>query len=365
MLETVRQYALDRLRESPEESQWRDSHLACFGALASTFNKEVFRLEQQSWLTRIASEHDNLRAALAWSTEASPSEGLRLATNLDAFWRIRGYLAEGREWLARLLAVVPIERSTRDRARGLYAAGMVASMQGDYAAARGLLQESRVLFREIDQPKNVATALDALAYLAIEQAEYPEAEALSRQVVDFARATNDRWLLYPSLSRLAAALHRQGNWAAARELYEELLVVARELGTPWQIGFALNGIGWAECDEGRCDLALKHLAEGMTILHGLGDRPGVIESLDGHAGVAAATAAPRRAVRLWGAADALRQETGRAMSVHESIAYERQVKPVRATLTTEAFDQAWGEGRAMSLDDAVRYALDQQAGRDT
>ena len=90
----------------------------------------------------------------------------------------------------------------------------------------------------------------------------------------------------------------------------------------------------------------------------------VIESLEGFAGLAAATAAPRRAARLWGAADALRQEMGKARSIHLSIDYERQVKAVRAILTAEAFDQAWNEGRATSLDDAVRYALDEQAGRD-
>jgi hypothetical protein len=102
----------------------------------------------------------------------------------------------------------------------------------------------------------------------------------------------------------------------------------------------------------------------MTILHGLSDRLGVIESLEGLAGLAAATAAPRRAARLWGAADALRQETGYARSVRESIAYDEQVKADRERLTAAAFDQAWDAGRAMSLDDVVRYALDEQDGRD-
>jgi len=147
-------------------------------------------------------------------------------------------------------------------------------------------------------------------------------------------------------------------------LYEQALEVARELGTPFEIGHALNEIGRAECNEGRHDLALKHVAEGMTILHGLDNRPGVLDSLEELAGVAAATAAPRRAARLWGAGDALRRNINNPRSVHESITYERRVQPVRAILTAEAFDQAWDEGRAMSLDDAVRYALDAQAGRD-
>ena len=361
MLETVRQYAQDRLRDSGEESQWRSSHLSCFVALGLEFNREVIGTKQHAWLARMESEHDNLRAALAWSTEASPLDGLQLAVALDAFWRIRGFLAEGREWFARLLDIVPIDLRTRLRARGLYAAALFAILQGDYAAGKGWLQESLMLFREIDDPRNVAYALDSLAYLAIEQGEYPEAEARAREAVDLLRARASREGLCFSLIHLAIAVRWRGEWAAAHELYGQSLVIARELGTPWEIGTALREIGLAECDEGRCDLALTHLAEATTILHGLGDRPGVIESLEGLAGVAAATAAPGRAARLWGAAHALQQEIGGARSAHQKLIYERQVQPVRAILTDKAFDQAWNEGRAMTLDDAVRCALDKQA----
>jgi predicted ATPase/DNA-binding winged helix-turn-helix (wHTH) protein len=364
MLETVRQYAQDRLRESGEEPHWRSSHLACFVALGVEFNREVMGTKQQAWVTRIASEHDNLRAALAWSTEASPLDGLQLAVALDAFWRIRGFLAEAREWFVRLLDVVPIDLRTRLHARGLYAAALFAILQGDYAAGKGLLQQSLMVFREIDDQRNVAYALDSLAYLAIEQGEYLEAEARAHEAVDLLRARGSREGLCFSLIHLAIALRWRGEWVAAYELYEQSLVIARELGTPWEIGTALREIGLAECDEGRCDLALNHFAEAMTILHGLGDRPGVIESLEGLAGVAAATAAPRRAARLWGAAHALQQEMGSARSAHQKTIYERQVQPARAMLTSEAFDRAWDEGREMSLDDTVCYALDEQAGRD-
>ena len=364
MLETVRQYALDRLRESGEETRWRGSHLAYFAALAEEFYEAVQGPKQLSWLARIEAEHDNLRAALAWSVESSPVEGLRLVRAMTVLWRIRGHLSEGREWLSRLLDAVPIDRRTLRHGHGLYAAAMLAILQGDYAAAQRHLQESLALFREVDDPIGVSRALGGLAYLSIEQGHYPQAEALARESVDCARAKGNRSGLYSSFGYLAIALHRQGEWAAARELYEQALEVARELGTPWEIGAALRKFGLAECDEGIHDPALKHLGEGMTILHGLSDRLGVIESLEGFACLAAATAPPRRAARLWGAADALRQETGYARSVYESVTYERQVKAVRATLAAEAFDQAWDEGRAMSLDDAVRYALDGQAGRD-
>src|SRR5258705_13337748 len=112
--------------------------------------------------------------------------------------------------------------------------------------------------------------------------------------MDRARATGERLALFSSLGGLAVVLHRQGQWAAARELFEQALAMARELGGAWEIGTTLNDIARAECDEGREDLAPKHLAEGVTILQGLGDRPGDIETREGVASGAAAAAAPRR-----------------------------------------------------------------------
>ncbi len=364
MLETVRQYALDRLRERDEEAQWRARHLACFLSLAEKFSAEIDGPQQLSWLARVASEHDNLRAALTWSAESNPIDGLRLANALPAFWHVRGHLAEGREWLARLLDAVPIDAVPRERARGLHAAALLAIQHSDYAAAKRLLQESLVLCREIDDPNRAARVLGGLTWLSNEQGLYPEAEALARESVDCARAIRDRRLLFASLGNLAVALHARGQWAEARKFHEQALGVARELGTPWEIGCALNTIGREELEDGRRDLAREHLAEAIRLLHGLDNRSGVAESLDGFAAVAAAES-PLRAVRLWAAAEALHQEIGNARSVHESVAYERHMKPVRGILTAKAFDQAWDEGRAMSFDDAVRYALDEHAGRDT
>jgi tetratricopeptide (TPR) repeat protein len=222
-----------------------------------------------------------------------------------------------------------------------------------------------MVFREIDDARNVAYALDSLAYLAIEQGGYLEAEARAREAVDLLQARESREGLCFSLIHLAIAVHRRGDWTEAHALYERSLLLAREFGTPWEIGTALREIGLAECDEGLFDLASRHFAEATTILHGLGDRPGVIESLEGLAGVAAATEAPLRAARLWGAAHALQQEMSGARSTHQKIIYERQVQPARAILTAEAFDRAWDEGRGMSLDDTVRYALDEGAGRES
>ena len=361
MLETVRQYALDRLREHGEEARWRSAHLACFIALANEFDEGIDGPRQQWWFSRIASEHDNLRAALAFAARSSPLEGLELAINLHAFFLVRGHLTEGREWYARLLDAFPVDGPKRERARGLNGAAQFAAEQGDRAPAKRLLQESVALFREIgDVTASHQNALYTLAYLTIQEGDYSEGEALSREAVGSARAKGESDLLCAGLDNLARALHAQGRWDAARECYEECLEVARERGTPFVFGCALKSVGVAEGTERLSEPALKHLAEGIRILHGLGHRMGVIESLEGIAGVFATMAAPRRAVRLWGASDAMRQEMGGARSAHESAIHERQLEPVRAILTAQEFARAWDEGRTMSLDDAVRCALDEE-----
>jgi tetratricopeptide (TPR) repeat protein len=227
-----------------------------------------------------------------------------------------------------------------------------------------LFQGTLAFYREIDDQSRVAWALGGLGILAIGQGHYAAAEAFLRESVDRARATASRRTLFASLGNLGLVKQTQDQRAAARELQEEALVVARELDAPWEIGWGLNELGWAEYNEERWDLAYKRFAEGIILLHGVGDRPGVIVALEGLAALAGARA-PERAARLWGAADGLREQIGNARSVPDNIVYNLHTKQFRAALTAEASNQAWNEGRAMSMDDAVRYALDEQAGRHT
>jgi non-specific serine/threonine protein kinase len=361
MLETVRQYACDRLCERGEEARWRSSHLVAYAALAEEFFKQMLGPNQQSELSRIASEHDNLRGALAWAAESRPVEGLRLAGRLNYFWLIGGHLSEGREWLARLLAAFPIDGPKSALAHGLYSAGLLATPQGDYDTGTRLLEESLALYRELDDAVYASNVLDALINLLNERGDFPGAEVLAREAVEYAQASGNRSNLFSSLANLAIALYRQGQHAAARELYERALVAARELGWPWHIALTLNEMGRAECDEGHFDVAQEHFSEALTILRSLGDRVSIFDSLEGFAGIAAGTAAPRRAVHLWGAASVFRKNFGSPRSLHLRIDYERQVEAVRTAWHAEAFDQAWDEGSRMPLEDAVRYALDENA----
>jgi non-specific serine/threonine protein kinase len=363
MLETVRQYAAERLRKEGEEATWRGRHLAWSAALAEEFNERASGPEQDALHARIGGALDNLRAAVAWAIESDPVRGIRLAHNVWSHMDQRGHVSEGRKWLTRLLEVCPADAPTLDRARALCGAAQLAISQGDYLAADSQLQESLALFREVNDLRGTVRALLCQARLKAELAQYPEAEVLARQVVELARE-EDRQMLEIGHFYLAVALHGQGRWAAARELFHQSLEEERRMGRRSNVVAFLSEIGRAECDGDRPDLALGHFAECMTISMEIGTRPGIIESLEGIAGVAAATGAPIRAARLWGAADALRQEEGCPRSPRESMIFDRQVRRVRDTLAPDVFDQAWNQGRAMSLDDAVRCALDEDAGNE-
>src|SRR4029077_14476133 len=184
MLETVRQYAAERLRVNGEEARWRTRHLAWSVALAEEFWQGVEGPEQDALFARIAGALDNLRAAVAWAIESDPVQGIRLAFHVWSFMDLRGHVSEGRKWLTRLLEVCPADASTLDRARALRAAAQLAISQGDYLAADSQLQESIALYREINDPRDMVRALLSQARLKVELAQYPEAEVLAREAID-------------------------------------------------------------------------------------------------------------------------------------------------------------------------------------
>jgi tetratricopeptide (TPR) repeat protein len=242
----------------------------------------------------------------------------------------------------------------------LHGAANLAVEQGDSAAAKRMYLASLDLCRDIEESKGVAHAMCGLACVALDQGDYTDGEARSREGVAIARSMGERSLLVVSLGYLGTALRARGDWTAADEVFSEALAIARDIGEPWRLGETLLKLGRAECDAGHWDSAAEHLEEGITILHELVFRPGTAGALEGFATVALATGSALRAVRLWASAEAVRREFGAAMCPADRRRYDCELDTARAQLSTGAFDKAWNEGRAMTLDEAVRYALDDQ-----
>jgi predicted ATPase/class 3 adenylate cyclase len=365
LLETVRQYAADRLLESGEAGQLRDRHLAYFLAVAEQAAPQLRGPDQQAWLDRLETEHDNFRSALTWSSAAAGdgAGGLRLAGALSWFWLVHGHFGEGRGWLFALLAGAPEGQVVASRIKALIGAGILAFAQSDFAAARVLLEESLATAREIGDQFSVGVALNNLGNVAINQGDYAAARPLYEESLALRRELGHRSGIAASLSNLANVARAQGDYATARALHEESMAILQELGDQRAKALSLTNLGNVVCDQGDYAAARMLYVESLALAHELNDRLVVAEALEGLAHVAAALAVPSRAARIWGAAERLREEIGAPLPPNERPRYDPQVASARAAMEDDpAFDSAWQEGRTMTLEQAVEYGLKRQDG---
>jgi len=400
LLETVFDYAKARLRQDDQEAPWRNRHLTYFVAMAEEAEKEIALGDQSAGLDWTESEYDNLRGALTWSSsaDANASLGLRLAAALWRFWSFRGYLFEGRSWLAEHLAS-PTDPSVRKaRARALNGAGVLARIQGDYVAARQFLEESLAIQRDRGDRPGIAASLSNLGTVSLELGEHPAAQSFIEQGLAIYRELGDRRGTADQLSNLGAAMARAGDFPAARVLHEESLAIRRklgdrrgtasslmnlamvarnngdlaaarelyeaseamyqELGDPYSTAGAWRQRALVMCDQADYKGAQTLLEKSLASFLNLGDRRGICDSLYGLAYVFSLRD-PRRAAILWAAGERLREELGMRRPPIDRSRDERQVGAARAALGDEtAFDLSWQEGRAMNLEHAVQYALE-------
>ncbi len=361
LLETVRQYSRDRLLESGGGEQWRDRHLAYYLALAEEAGPKLQGAEQTAWFERLEAEHDNLRTALEWSGHdpGSAEAGLRLVAAVWRFWYVRGHLSEGRERLAQALEAGGSDSSTA-RAKALNGAGGLAWTQGDYAVARRLFEESLAVFRDLGDRWGMAGPLNNMGLVALEQGDYSVARGVFGESLAILRELRDQRGMALALGNLGIVTMEQGDYAGARGLQEESLSICRELGDRRGIAVALNNLGLVAWSQGDYVAARGLDEESLLLFRELGERRGIAYTLEALAALAAAEGTPRRAARLWGAAEQLREEIGSALPPNNLKEREQQVAASRAALADDiAFDAAWEEGRALTLDQAMDLALEQ------
>ena len=393
MLETIREYALEKLKASGEQPLTKRAHAAYCLVLAEEDATE----ESAQWLERFAFEHDNFRAALEWLTETEDAEwGLRLGTALFRFWEIGEYLAEGRDGLGKLLKLAGAQAPTKARARALFAAGVLAGGQGDYASADALLGESQDIARQLGDNTGVAVSLNALAVLARDRGDVEIARALFEEGLLLWRELGDQTAVARALSNLANVFKVQGDYDRVRSLQEECLSIFRELGDRTGIAWSLNYQGDAARDQG--DSAARTLYEqGLAIFRELGDRWGIASTLadlgslareqgnystarslysesiklfrelDHKRGIArllecsacsaAAQLEAERSLRLAGAAAGLRQHIGAPLTPAEQAKLEAALKPARQVLTKTVAAKAWLEGSELPVDKAIEEVL--------
>jgi predicted ATPase/transcriptional regulator with XRE-family HTH domain len=361
MLETVREYGLERLAASGAEDELRQRYVDYFLASAEEAARGFFSPATAFWLDRVETDHANLRAAMRWCLEHEDAErGLRLAAALWSFWYVRGYATEGRALLAALLALPEAATASRARAQALLGAGQLALTQGDHAAAWASLQESITLHRLIGEEKGTADALLAAGFVARLQEEYQTATALLNQGLALARATGNIFIA-------AACLHHLGMIAgdvdhdnsAARRLLGESLVLYRSLGFPRFIALVLLSLGTVALAEADLDRAHDMLQQSLTGMKQVGEKLGIHGALDTFGHLAITRGQTERAVRLAGAADRLRATSGTHSWPVVQRTRTRWLASARQTLDETAYQAAWEQGHTMNREEAIAYALEE------
>jgi predicted ATPase/class 3 adenylate cyclase len=426
LLETIRQYAQERLLQAGEVARLSSRHHDWYLALAETAEPHLTGPGQAHWLNRLEDEHDNLRAALQWSerqltvdsgqlTEGDDgqpallstdhcqlSTALRLAGALWRFWMVRGYIREGQGWLERGLAECG-DVPAGVRAKACTGAGSMAWLQGEIARAAAFHEQSLALYQEAGDMRGAAFALKCMSTQAGLLGDYERARALEEESLALYRALGDRWGIACALCGLGCQAGYQGNNAQAMALFEESLALWRELGDTLQTAIVLQNLGEVARYQGEYGQAASFLEEGLslsrdigaqtnaanaliclgllrqelgdpdqastllrealTLCQELGDRRAIAESLEGLAGAAGARNQPERAARLFGAAEALREALHAPLPPSSRALYDRDVAAARAGLDAEAFAAAWAEGHAKTLDEIIAYALVERRGR--
>jgi len=399
MLETIREYALERLAASGEAEAVQRQHAIFFLRFSEEAEPKIRGAEHFLWRTRLEVEHDNLRAALRWTLESQEAEmGMQLAFSLVAFWRASNQDREGRNWCEQVLAQPGTSARTAARAMALLAAGAMTMFQGDLPQAQLLLEESIAIGREVGRAakRTLALALALLAYGALVQGNLGAARELAEEGVRLFREVGEAWgtalalnhlgratlelgdpvaarpLLEESaalfragnMQRLAMPLNtlgrvalRQGDDTGARAYCEEALAVARATGDELFIAEALAQLGTVALHVGDSGQATALYQQSLTLIWTRGYRECIAEDLAGLAATASLLGQPERAARLFGAVEALREVSGIRLSPLPRADYDRAVEGIRAHLDEATFAQAWEKGRAMPLEQAIAEAL--------
>jgi predicted ATPase/DNA-binding CsgD family transcriptional regulator len=364
LLETVRQYVREKLSESDEEGQVQERHAGYYLALAEEAEPELKGAGQVAWLERLEREHDNLRAAMRWLLgRGELEEAARLGWALWLFWGIRAHFAEGRRWMEQALsargsAAMPASA----RAKALYVAGMMANYQGDHRSAEPIVQESLGLFKELEDKLGTAYALSNSGYVALGQGQYQRAITPMEEAVDLFLEEEEKWGAAIELGFLAVAWRNQGDHGRAKRLAERGLALSREVGERQTITSALYTLAILAQAERDHERAKDLFEEGLKLSAELGNEADVAHCLEGLASIAGAEGSIARAARLWGAEEALLEKIEAAVYTYVSdrSLHQSQVAAARSQLDEGAFKAAWAEGRAMSLEQAVEYALEQE-----
>lgn len=399
MLETVREYASERLTDSGEADPVRAAHAGYMLAVAEKTRPNLFGPDPGLWLDRLDREQDNIRAALAWSLGDTKGPGdvtlaLRMAAACYQFWHMRGHLQEGHSWLERAIGqgerVDPATRADafltlaniannledHDQARALYleslrlnkeigntpgiaaalvGLGMVATNEGAFSVARTYLDEGHAVYHRSGSPTDTIPSHYAFARLAVAQGNYDDAERHLEDARRLSGDTNVGFLTYLSLEMAHLERYR-GNLIAASDMVQTCLARFRDMGERRAEATCLGELGHHALHRGELPAAADHFLAAAAMHLEMRDELGLIQCVEGLATFAASQDRANAAATLIGAADAWRERTSTVRICAEREIRDRLVASLRVALSGDVLQAELGHGRAMGIDQAIQLA---------
>jgi len=355
MLETVRQYAQDRLNEAAEGEATRNRHLEFYVTLAEDAEAELFGQEQGAWFARFDLERENLLAAHSWCdhAEGGAELGLRLAFSVLEYLRQRGLVALGRRVTVEALKRPGAQGRNLARCRALWAAGEFSYLMGRYGEARNYVELSLAIAREIRDEGRAAEALRLLGFVALDQEDRAIARRYLKEALALSRRLGDKRQLSRALNGLAVLHSVEGELDKAGALYEESLALHRQVGDRAGIAICLANLAWmAICLESG-DLARGMVREGFAIAEEIGSKRVGVVHLRSAMQLAAYFREWECAARLYGATEALSEQMGYHPEPAEATSQAPFIARTREALDAAAFAAAESAGRSLSYDKAI------------
>lgn len=357
MLDTIREFAAAQLTASGTEAVVRRRHAAYYTLLAIEAEPALQDRAQESWLPYLEWERENLRAALRWLLDAGEAEeALRLAGAVWRFWHQQGDLEEGRRWLEEGLAQGQ-HAPALVRAKAYWGASWLAYHQGDYARASALSAAHLAAADETGDALDRRDALTGLGMVALAEGRYADALAPLQESLDLCAPFGKTWRLATSSLILGFAVLHAGEYARAASLFEQALELYQERGDAIFAARALNYLGHAALLQGDRAGAAALFASALSAFRDLGDKIGVAESLEGHAALSAASGMAREAALLAAAAATLRERLSAQPLPSDRAIWQPSLTSAASQLGAAAWEDAYREGRALPLDEAISIAL--------
>jgi predicted ATPase len=367
LLETVREYAREKLESFGETDMTRDQHLEFCRRLAEKAEIHHFTAEQLVWFDRVEAEIDNMRAAMDWSMTSAPGKdssvgawrqetGLRLMGALMWFWH-RDYAREASERLKQMLAMN--NQPTLGRARALYSLGFLYWTVNNFLEARRTLREALTISRTLEDRLTLARSLGYLGAVAATENDYASAQPLLEESLSIARTLGPvgRKAASWALASLGDVYFSQGDYSRSKTLYEEAVALTKEAHEKNMLGLMIRRLGYIALRQLDNRRASEYFVESLKLNQAVGHSVGLCASLTAFANFAMAQGKPSQAAQLYGAVESHLNKVGSPLFYSDKIEYQLGVSNLRNQLRGIALEKAWNKGAQMTMEEAVEFAL--------